>query len=146
MGINEKLYKPIVRCDVLDELDEVRKHGASRAYEAKDFPWAYAHSKNLTERLLERRFSDANKKLLIERPAIIGPSQRLSFPGFNMPMSSPITMTAAALLLFPFRKLKIVKRMDEPIRMLLQTKFPLMWLQIVFYVVLLWAHPVAFMP
>ena len=112
--INEEIYGLPSGCDALEELDEVRNYGTSMAHEAEDFPWAYAYAKNLTERLLARRFSDSHEKLLIVRPAIIGPSQRLPFPGYNMPMSSPSTMIVATLLLFPLSRIKIATRIEEP--------------------------------
>jgi hypothetical protein len=112
--INEEIYGLPSGCDALDELDEVRNFGTSMAHEAEDFPWAYAYAKNLTERLLSLRFSDSPEKLLIVRPAIIGPAQSLPFPGYNMPMSSPPTMIAATLLLFPFSRIKIATRMEQP--------------------------------
>jgi hypothetical protein len=114
MRINEEVYELQGGRDALDELKEVRKHGTSKAYEANDFPWAYAYAKNLTERLLQRRFSDTKEILLIVRPSIIGPSQSLPFPGYVMPMSSPPTILAAALILYPFRTIKIATRMDKP--------------------------------
>jgi hypothetical protein len=112
--VDEEIYGFPSGCDALEELDEVRSYGTSMAHEAEDFPWPYAYAKNLTERLLSRRFSGSDEKLLIVRPAIIGPAQSLPFPGYSMPMSSPPTMIAATLLLFPFSRIKIATRIDNP--------------------------------
>ncbi|CAG8935056.1 unnamed protein product [Penicillium salamii] len=114
LKIEEEFYKLPSGCDALDELEEVREYGTSTAYEAEDFPWSYGYAKHLTERLLLHRFRESNEKLLIVRPAIIGAAQALPFPGYNMPMSSPYTMFTAALLLFPYRKLTIATRLDQP--------------------------------
>ncbi|KAJ6093411.1 hypothetical protein N7486_008700 [Penicillium sp. IBT 16267x] len=114
--ISEKVYELTARYDVLEEVEEVRKHGTSRAYESENFPWAYAYAKHLTERLLQHRFAihDSKEKLLIVRPSVIGPSQCLPFPGYIMPMSSPGTILAAALLLSPNRNIKIATKMQNP--------------------------------
>ncbi|BAE55498.1 unnamed protein product [Aspergillus oryzae RIB40] len=68
--INEEICEPGRQSLVLDELNEVRKSGTSQAYEAENFPWAYAYAKHITERLLQHYFSvhAAEKKLLIIRP------------------------------------------------------------------------------
>lgn len=102
--------------NVLDELNEVRKFATSLAYESKNFSWAYAYAKHLTERMLQHRFGEhgSKSKLLILRPAIIGPSQCLPFPGYNMPMSSPYTILAAALALAPYNAIRVASKMDEP--------------------------------
>ncbi|PKY07610.1 male sterility domain-containing protein [Aspergillus campestris IBT 28561] len=86
--IDEITYPLQRQRSVLDELEEVRKRGTSQAYEAESFPWAYAYAKHLTERLLHYKFSKnvSVEKLLIIRPSVIGPSQALPFPGYNMPL------------------------------------------------------------
>ncbi|KAJ5774024.1 hypothetical protein N7457_008920, partial [Penicillium paradoxum] len=115
LKIDEEIYELSTPSNVLDEVNEVRKRGTSRAYEAENFPWAYAYAKHLTERLVHHRFMEHtwNSKLLIVRPSIIGPAQCLPFPGYMMPMSSPSTMLAAALALSPSRKVKIATMKDN---------------------------------
>ena len=78
--ISEKIYELTATYDVLEEVEEVRKHGTSRAYESENFPWAYAYAKHLTERL-QHRFAvhDSKEKLLIVRPSVIGPSSAYHF-------------------------------------------------------------------
>lgn len=114
--ISEAIY-PLHRTrSVLDELEEVRKRGTSQEYEAERFPWAYAYAKHLTERLLRHKFTESacEKKLLIIRPSVIGPSQALPFPGYNVPLSSPCTVCVAGLLLTPFRNFRVATRMTDP--------------------------------
>ncbi|KAJ6013760.1 hypothetical protein N7540_008351 [Penicillium herquei] len=114
--VEEKIYYLKGESDVLEELDQVRKNGTSKAYQKENFPWSYAYAKNLTERLLIHKFSEigAKEKLLIVRPSVIGPSVSLPFPGYIMPMSSPCTISVAIASLYPFRSLKIATQMTEP--------------------------------
>lgn len=114
--IDEEIYELTHHYHAFDELNELRKHGKSQAYEAENFPWAYAYAKHLTERMLQSRFTEfsSSDKLLIMRPSVIGPAQCLPFPGYNMPMSSPYTMIAAGLALSPSRSLKIATNMRDP--------------------------------
>jgi hypothetical protein len=115
LRVHEKVYALESRGLVCDEWDEVVKKGTSRAYEMADFPWAYAYAKHLTERLLIHRFSQhgSTEKLLIVRPSIIGPAQRFPFPGYCMPRSSPSTILAAALLLYPHWRLSIATQISD---------------------------------
>ncbi|KAJ5865298.1 uncharacterized protein N7529_007214 [Penicillium soppii] len=115
--IDEEIYELSTnQSSPLDEFDEVRKNGTSLAYEAENFPWAYAYCKHLAERLLVHLFGDraAKEKILIIRPSVIGPSQQLPFPGYVMPMSSPCTMLAAALALAPHWHIRIATSMENP--------------------------------
>lgn len=118
LRIDEKIYEVRSTCNanVLAELEEVRKGGTSKAYEAENFPWAYAYAKNLTERLLQHKFSaiSLEEKLLIVRPSVIGPSQCLPYPGYVMPMSSPCIVGAAFACLFPLRTMKVATLLEEP--------------------------------
>lgn len=100
----------------LDEWDAVQKYGTSETYEANDFPWAYAYAKHLTERLLALKFAEmgASRNLLIVRPSIIGPAQRLPFPGYCVPMSSPCTVIAAGLMLIPNWRFRIAAQILNP--------------------------------
>ncbi|KAL2821442.1 male sterility protein-domain-containing protein [Aspergillus cavernicola] len=105
---------------ILDEYAQVQKTGTSTVYQTHNFPWPYAYAKNLTERLLLHRFTNpespttTNKKLLILRPSIIGPSQHLPFPGFSIPTSTPSTMLAASLALTPWRTMHIASNAAHP--------------------------------
>ncbi|PLN80670.1 male sterility domain-containing protein [Aspergillus taichungensis] len=114
--ISEVIYPLQHNRSVLDELEEVRKSGTSQEYEAESFPWAYAYAKHLTERLLHYKFSEnaSAEKLLIVRPSVIGPSQALPFPSYNMPLSSPCTVCVAGLALTPLRKIRIATKMKNP--------------------------------
>ncbi|KAJ6015373.1 hypothetical protein N7540_009964 [Penicillium herquei] len=120
LPVEEEFYELNHSCNILDELNEVRKYSTSRAYEGENFPWAYAYAKHLTERLLHHRFSEhasaSQEQLLIVRPGIIGPSQCLPFPGYVMPMSAPGIMLAAAICLIMSRGIKIASEMDDPAR------------------------------
>ncbi|KAJ5128820.1 hypothetical protein N7476_007437 [Penicillium atrosanguineum] len=145
--INEESYELKIWYHVLDELSEVRKHGTSLAYEAENFPWAYAYAKYLTEWLLRYQFSEhaSQEKLFIVRPGIIGPSLCLPFPGYITPMSSPYMMLAAALALVVSWRITIPQKWITQINTLLETKYLLMWPPIVSFVILLWGHRAAFM-
>ncbi|KAJ5779167.1 male sterility domain-containing protein [Penicillium paradoxum] len=114
--IKEDFYSLEKQGNPTIEWDAVRKHGTSDAYEAEDFPWAYAYAKHLTERLLLHQFEQhsAKEKFLIIRPSIIGPAQNVPFPGYSMPMSTPSTIVAAVIALDPSWKWKIATRMTFP--------------------------------
>ncbi|KAJ5328828.1 hypothetical protein N7452_009218 [Penicillium brevicompactum] len=101
--IEEKIYDPNLHPNLSKEWTDVQQFGSSDAFVNHDFPWSYAYAKNLTERLLLDRFTQtgAGAKLLILRPSIIGPAQVFPFPGYNVPLSCPPTMLAAALALSP---------------------------------------------
>lgn len=116
VDIKEDVYCLENQGNPVDEWNDVKHLGTSKAYESEDFPWAYAYAKHLTERLLLYRFdqSAAKNKLLIVRPSIIGPAQRFPFPGYSMPLSTPSTMLAAALALEPYWRWKIATQMPAP--------------------------------
>ncbi|KAJ5367102.1 hypothetical protein N7541_001043 [Penicillium brevicompactum] len=101
--IKEEIHDPNPRPNLSKEWADVQQFGSSDAFRNHDFPWSYAYAKNLTERLLLRRFtqSDAGAKLLIVRPSIIGPAQNFPSPGYNVPLSCPPTMLTAAFALSP---------------------------------------------
>ncbi|UDD66012.1 hypothetical protein AFCA_013173 [Aspergillus flavus] len=114
--VDERIYDPGSSASVIEELSEVEKHGTSKVYEAHDFPWPYAYAKNLTERLLVRRFQDhrATNKLLMVRPSIIGPSQSVPYPGFCLPLSAPLLMFAAGMALSTSRDMRIGTNLTDP--------------------------------
>lgn len=114
--VNEEIYEPTDHPDVTTEWTEVKKVGTSVVYEKENFPWAYGYAKNLTERLLQRRFAHASDKLLIVRPSIIGPAQHFPFPGYSVPMSTPITMVVAGMILSPNLTIKFASKSADPER------------------------------
>lgn len=99
VDIKETIYDPNLEPDLDKEWADVQNIGSSDAFRDQDFPWPYAYAKNLTERLLLCRFTQAGAgaKLLIVRPSIIGPAQHFPFPGYNAPLSCPSTMLAAVI-------------------------------------------------
>lgn len=101
--IKEDIYDPNHHPNVMKEWAQVQETGSSDAYEAHDFPWSYAYAKNLTERLLLHRFTQrgVKDKVLIVRPSILGPAQSFPIPGYNVPLSSPVTIVAAVIALMP---------------------------------------------
>lgn len=114
--IDEKIYPPSHEIPVLSEWEEVQKTGTSPVFETEDHPWTYAYAKYLTERLLFRWFSDvdAARKLLVIRPSAIGPAQKLPYPGYCFPQSTPTTSAAAAFLLSKESKIRIATRCTNP--------------------------------
>ncbi|KKK24453.1 hypothetical protein P175DRAFT_0356063 [Aspergillus ochraceoroseus IBT 24754] len=103
-----------------DEWALVRSQGSSGAYEAHEFPWAYAYAKHLTERLLMERFEARSQqqqqqsRLLILRPSIIGPAKSFPFPAYCVPTSSPLTMMIAGSALDPSKGYKFHTRCPNP--------------------------------
>lgn len=116
LAITETFYCLNKEASPIDEWNAVQKYGTSEAYEANDFPWAYGYAKHLTERLLVQLFMEQGtvQKLLIVRPSIMGPAQRLPFPGYCVPLSSPGSMIAAGLMLAPSRHFRIATQMESP--------------------------------
>ncbi|GFN14356.1 male sterility domain containing protein [Aspergillus tubingensis] len=114
--ITEDFYHLNKEGNPLDEWSAVQKYGTSETYEANDFPWAYAYAKHLTERLLALKFAEmgGEEKLLIIRPSIIGPAQRMPFPGYCVPMSSPCSVVAAGLMLIPSWRFQIATQTPTP--------------------------------
>ncbi|OQD89421.1 hypothetical protein PENANT_c002G04096 [Penicillium antarcticum] len=111
--VNEEIYEP-TNLDITTEWMEVKKLGTSMVYEDQNFPWAYGYAKNLTERLLQRRFAKAGDKLLIVRPSIIGPAQHFPFPGYSVPMSTPTTLVVAGMILSPNLTIKVATKSKDP--------------------------------
>ncbi|OQE02772.1 hypothetical protein PENVUL_c038G02267 [Penicillium vulpinum] len=103
--LKEDIYdpNPHPNANVMKEWAQVQESGTSDAYKAHDFPWSYAYAKNLTERLLLYQFAESGvkDKLLIVRPSTIGPAQNFPYPGYNVPLSSPLTTVAAIIALSP---------------------------------------------
>ncbi|KAE8167393.1 male sterility protein-domain-containing protein [Aspergillus tamarii] len=114
--VDERVYDLGSSASVIEELAEVERHGTSKAYQAHEFPWPYAYAKNLTERLLARRFQDnrSMNKLLIVRPSIVGPSQSVPYPGFCLPLSAPMLMLAAGMALTTSQNMRIGTDLPDP--------------------------------
>ncbi|OJJ82552.1 uncharacterized protein ASPGLDRAFT_67980 [Aspergillus glaucus CBS 516.65] len=79
-------------------------------------PFAYAYAKNLTERLITHKFNkhDISNKLLIIRPSVIAPAIEFPYQGFSSPASTPSTVLAASIVLYPGRHMVIVGRCQDP--------------------------------
>ncbi|KAI9038874.1 putative male sterility domain-containing protein [Aspergillus affinis] len=114
--VDERIYNPCQHDTALTEWKDVQKIGTSWVYEAEDYPWAYAYAKHLTERLLLQWFGDANaaQSLLIIRPSIIGPAQKVPYPGYCFPNSTPLTTATAAVLLSTDLEMKTTTRFPNP--------------------------------
>ncbi|KAF9888458.1 hypothetical protein FE257_008565 [Aspergillus nanangensis] len=98
------------------ELEEVRQRGSSTTYENHEFPWPYAYAKHLTERLLQRVIGAADRRLLVIRPSIIGPAQSFPYPGFCLPLSSPVISVTAGVCLATSQNVRIGTQFSEPLR------------------------------
>jgi fatty acyl-CoA reductase len=95
------------------EWQEVQKTGTSHAHRSHDFPWPYAYANHLTERLLTRKFTAFNKRLIILRPSIIEPAQNLPYRQICLPMSTPNIIFTAALALTPSRSVCFSSQFDD---------------------------------
>ncbi|KAJ5084732.1 hypothetical protein NUU61_009311 [Penicillium alfredii] len=95
---------------------EVQKNGSSEEYDAHDFPWPYAYSKHLAERLILHKAAEkkALHRVLIIRPSVVGPADNLPYPGFAVPYATPSTACAAAYTLHPGRQIVLSSRCQNP--------------------------------
>ena len=112
--------------DTDSEWDLLQKYGTTPEFENTPFPWAYAYAKHLTERLLMDLFKPADKsktsswadcedkRLLIVRPSIIGPSESFPEPGWQVATSAPVTGLLAYLIITPARRLTFYSQFDKP--------------------------------
>lgn len=75
------------------------------------FPFPYTYAKHLTERVLHHTLGE---NLLILRPSIIGPAQRVPFEGFHVPLSTPFTVAAASLMITPSLSITFSTRSATP--------------------------------
>lgn len=100
----------------LDVWKDVQKTGTSDEYNAHDFPWPYAYAKHLAERLVLAKAAQKNllNKVLIIRPSVVGPADKLPYPGFTTSYSTPSTACAAAYALHPGRKIVLSTRCENP--------------------------------
>ena len=98
------------------ELDDLRNCGTTPEYSTHKFPFPYAYAKNLTERLLLRRFEreQRGESLLIVRPSIIGPAIREPFPNYEIRGSAPASAVLAAFIGVPSTKIRFSSRFDNP--------------------------------
>jgi fatty acyl-CoA reductase len=77
------------------ELNEILATGATKFL--PQFPWPYAYSKHLVERLLITRYP--NMPLLIVRPSIIGPAIKEPYPCYGPDGSNPVDVLMQRLML-----------------------------------------------
>jgi len=115
--VDEKIYNLSKSSkDVNNEWQEVQKTGSSIEYRSHNFPWAYGYAKHLTERLLYDIFANANLsgRLFLLRPSIIGPAQAHPYPGFSLPLSTPMTLFQAATALTPSFQIRVATKYDIP--------------------------------
>lgn len=97
---------------------QVQATGSSDEYDAHDFPWPYAYAKHLAERLVLRKAAEKNAqdKILIVRPSVVGPADQYPYHGFTTAYSTPSTACAAAYALHPGRKIVLASRCENPSR------------------------------
>ncbi|KAE8378261.1 male sterility protein-domain-containing protein [Aspergillus bertholletiae] len=106
--INEEIYPLLGEGKLLHDTllnaeearDQIKKTGSSREFELHDFPWSYAYAKHLTERLILHLFKEKGwvSKVLVIRPSVIGPAMRHPYPGYTVPLSTPSTALATAIV------------------------------------------------
>ncbi|OOG00513.1 hypothetical protein ASPCADRAFT_202371 [Aspergillus carbonarius ITEM 5010] len=113
--IREELY-PLSPVSTATSWKDVQIRDSSEEYEANDFPWDYAYAKHLAERVLVEAFADvqAYDKLLIIRPSIFGPAQNFPYPGYSVPLSTPLTALAAMVAITPSFWFKAATRARDP--------------------------------
>lgn len=97
---------------------QVQATGSSDEYDAHDFPWPYAYAKHLAERLVLSKASEQNAqdKILIIRPSVVGPADQYPYHGFTTAYATPSTACAAAYALHPGRKIVLASRCGNPSR------------------------------
>ncbi|RAL03842.1 male sterility domain-containing protein [Aspergillus ibericus CBS 121593] len=113
--VREDLY-PLSSVSTATSWKDVQMRGSSEEYEAKNFPWAYAYAKHLSERVLGEVFDNAqtSDKLLIIRPSIFGPAQSFPYPGYSVPSSTPLTALAAMVAITRTLRFKAATRSRNP--------------------------------
>ena len=92
--VDEKVYYLSSPDDAEGELEEILRTGTTRYL--KDFPWAYAYSKQLMERLMTARFPDL--PILFLRPTSIGPAIAQPYEMYGPQGSCPISALYARLM------------------------------------------------
>ena len=122
--INEEIYPLLGEGSLLDDSllnaqdarDEIQKTGSSTEFELHDFPWPYAYGKHLAERLILNLFieKDWASKVLVLRPSVIGPAERYPYPGYSVPLSTPSTALATAMVASPVFSVVVPTRCSKP--------------------------------
>ena len=92
--VEEKIYYLGNPDDAEGELQEILETGTTRYLQ--DFPWAYAYSKQLMERLMTAQFP--NLPMLLIRPTSIGPAIAQPFEMYGPQGSCPISTLYARLM------------------------------------------------
>jgi fatty acyl-CoA reductase len=92
--IEEKIYYLASPDTAEAELEEIRQTGTTKYLQ--DFPWPYAYSKQLMERLIFARYPSL--PLLLLRPTIIGPAIAQPFEMYGPHGSCPISTLYSRLM------------------------------------------------
>jgi nucleoside-diphosphate-sugar epimerase len=92
--VDEKLYYLSSPDDAEGELKEILQTGTTRYLQG--FPWAYAYSKQLMERLITARYPDL--PILLLRPTSIGPAIAQPYEMYGPQGSCPISTLYARLM------------------------------------------------
>ncbi|KAH8653988.1 male sterility protein [Tricladium varicosporioides] len=92
--VDEKVYYLSSPDDAEGELEEILRTGTTRYLQG--FPWAYAYSKQLMERLMTARFP--NLPILLLRPTSIGPAIAQPYEMYGPQGSCPISTLYARLM------------------------------------------------
>ena len=92
--VDEKLYYMSSPDDAEGELKEILETGTTRYLQG--FPWAYAYSKQLMERLMMARFPDL--PILLLRPTSIGPAIAQPYEMYGPRGSCPISTLYARMM------------------------------------------------
>jgi hypothetical protein len=92
--VEEKIYYLSNHDDAEGELEEIFQTGTTR--HLKRFPWAYAYSKQIMERLIMARFPDL--PILLLRPTSIGPAIAQPYEMYGPQGSCPISTLYARLM------------------------------------------------
>lgn len=98
-----------------NELAQVRRTGNSVEFNYVRHMSSYTYAKHLTERLLFRGFAESGKPeaLLIFRPSMVGPAEKLPFPFYERSGSAPFTAIAAGYLLCPPRTIRVPSYLQD---------------------------------
>ncbi|KAL5316288.1 hypothetical protein ACEPPN_015333 [Leptodophora sp. 'Broadleaf-Isolate-01'] len=92
--VDEKVYYLSSPDDAEGELEEILRTGTTRYLQG--FPWAYAYSKQLMERLITARFP--NLPILLLRPTSIGPTIAQPYEMYGPQGSCPISTLYTRLM------------------------------------------------
>ncbi|GMF78001.1 unnamed protein product [Aspergillus oryzae] len=122
--INEEIYPLLGEGKLLDDSllsaqdarDQITKTGSSTEFELHDFPWPYAYGKHLAERLVLNLFIEKGwaSKVLILRPSVIGPAEKYPYPGYSVPLSTPSTALATAMIASSVFSVVVPTRCSKP--------------------------------